>query len=210
MFGIYMAIAFIILKGYSLIKKGADEKRRKRNAIKDGQEYYVDRNGTLLRVKDDVPVMRTWIGNDLCEINPYTHEVRRNISSENRIQTEKRNKEKAIQNGDRVYRCEPLRSYNEHYHTNDKIKGIRYKDVETGEIYVIRRKNGKNWYLNINTGYYDFADIKQIKSLKMHYMDKNGNSILSEYNEELLNQEKEWLNLEQKRRMNENPEYLWL
>ena len=194
MFGIYMVVLYIIARIIKAVGIKAGEVRRRNEAIKNGSSFYLDRNYTKIRVSDDVPFEYRRIDGDLYEINPYTHHIKRNISEERRQKTEKEQREKAIKEGKRMYEFEP-RDTMAYLHFKEKVEGIRYKDIETGNICVKRKKCCKDWYVNVETGMYEYCDPEKLKDGKEHWFKTiDGKDIMAVYSDELLENERIYFN----------------
>lgn len=125
----------------------------KQNAIKEGRDFYTDINGLQRKVIDD---RAFFIGKnpdgDWCEYNPYTNEIRKNISEEKRNKMYDENRRRALENGELFF----LIDDNLHFH--DKIRGKRYMCTEDGEIYV-RRQIGGILYMRVSDGM--FSELGQ-------------------------------------------------
>lgn len=61
---------------------------------------------------------------------------------------EKENREKCIEKNHMAYQI----GIKDDYHVRDKCKGLRYKNVKTGEIYVVRKWKYEEFYMNIQNG----------------------------------------------------------
>lgn len=128
-----------------------EEYESKRRAIKNGRDFYTDRNNNTVHVKDDQPyfVKRNEVG-DVVEVNPYTGKTIRNISNENRI-IQRNAKAHLIKNAkdnnerfviyDRNIGGKPHNPYliaNITGDANPKICGVIWSDTNNGRLYVRR------------------------------------------------------------------------
>lgn len=194
---------FLIPKFFMYVKRYADaeheSKEWKKMAIREGKPYYWDSNKISCHIENDMPFGYMHLDNgDVYEINPYTLSKIRNISEDNRKKIEAREKELAIRNGDRFYKYEGNIN-----HAGDKIKGVRYKNICNGNIYVKRRINYKIYYLNISTGMYEFVDVDSINKTGSIYFDINGDLICKvPYSTDAVENEISYLNKEQIKKRN--------
>lgn len=155
MLGIFMAIAEVAARFYVVFDARQQELKRKQDAINKGKEFYTDRYGTQHYVKNDQPYFirsdfdyKAMKPGDKWEVNPYTGEKIRNISAEAKRKTANEELNKAINAGYEYYAFEGRKN-----HANDKIIGIRYKKISTGEIYVLRLYHNCKLLVNIKTGF---------------------------------------------------------
>lgn len=154
MFGLFMLILFIVVWFVANIQTNNDVRNRKKRAKEKGQEFYLDRNGTMVDAKTDIPyIIRRMDDGDVWKVNPYSDKPLENISAQKRIKTDAEEKAKAIKEGKSVY---PFEGYITH--DKDTIVGVRFKDLKTGDVYVKRRLLQGVWLLNIRTCNYDRAD----------------------------------------------------
>ncbi len=148
MFGLFMLILFIVVWFAANIQTNNDVRNRKKRAKEKGQEFYLDRNGTMVDTKTDVPYDYQKIDGDVWKVNAYTRKPIKNMSEERRWSIEEKERKKAIEEGKSIY---PFEGEIRDTHSKDKIQGRRYKDLKTGEIYVKRKYNNIVFLFNVNT-----------------------------------------------------------
>lgn len=157
MFGFLMLIPSFLMHVSERVKKDVRTKRSKEQALQEGKSYYYDANGTTCDIKTDLPFSYIRYGGDIHKVNPYTFTEIENISEKKRRETEFRELKKAIENGKSLYPFEGADLSKAH--CSEKIVGIRYKHINTGKIYVKRKRFAKTpYYLNIKTGLCEYAD----------------------------------------------------
>lgn len=177
MFGLYMLGLYIIARVISAFIDLKGEKDRRNKARRENDDIWVDRYGTAHHTNNDQPFMLVtdFKTRDIIEKNPYSGEIVRNVTKETKINREKEKRSEAINNGMCLYAFEPHNK--EFEHRTDVIKGSRWKDVYTDNIYVPRTFNGtKTLFLNIKTGLFDYYDdlysSNVIKSEILHIIEK--------------------------------------
>lgn len=154
MFGLFMLILFIAVWFASNINANNEVRHRKKRAKEKGQDFYLDRNGTMVDIKTDIPyLIRKMDDGDIWKVNPYGDIPLENLSATNRANIDLSEKEKAIKEGKSIY---PFEGYKDH--KNDVIWGVRWKDMKTGEIYVKRNIMNTKILLNIRTGLLERID----------------------------------------------------
>lgn len=94
---------------------------------------YVDSNGRIRLISNNHIVAFEKYHNDEILRDLKTYDIVRNYSQEQRNLEAQVSQTKALQEGKKIFCVD----FNEH--KNDKIKGMRYQNIETGEIYVIRQ-----------------------------------------------------------------------
>lgn len=112
------------------------------------QKYWIDRKGAM-RLEDSnrhVSIHTDIESGDAVVIDVKNRNVLTNLTQNARNRYEKKHREIAIKNGRTVYPIE------ENKHIGDIIKGRRFRDINTGEIYVIRRIFGTDWYMRVSDG----------------------------------------------------------
>lgn len=149
MFGLFMLILFIAVWFASNINANNEVRHRKNRAKEKGQEFYLDRNGTMVDTKTDIPYdYRKLDDGDTWKVNAYTNKPIKNISEERRKTVDEMEKKRAIENGKTVY---PFEGGVRDFHEKDLIQGRRYKDIKTGKTYVKRKYNNIIFLFNIDT-----------------------------------------------------------
>jgi len=155
LFGIVYTAFVLGAKGYMGIKKSINDSNAREKAKNEGKEIYVGEDGIGRCVKDGRPVIHCYE-----YLNGYnekpdrvlkyagTNEIIRNFSEENRKQTQEQSYKIAKEKGYTVYRIGE--KFDDHFH--DKCRGFRYKDIQTGKIYVIREVCGCKYYMDVKTG----------------------------------------------------------
>lgn len=106
---------------------------------------YVDTKGRSRLVSNDEVVFYTWQNGDYV-LERMNGSIIKNFSLEKRKNQINENLQKALANNETTY-C-----IDENNHEKERCKGKRFKDLKTGETYVIRRLKYTYWYLNIDTG----------------------------------------------------------
>lgn len=138
------------------VKTNAENEKKRKEAISKGTETYVDNKGCLRLVSNNKKVMKTYVYNKFSggEYKDYvlkyvdSNIIVRNYSREKRRFSEEKKYAIAKEFGKTVYRLGDDRD--SYIKTN--LPGYRYKDLNTGDIYVIRQLNGVLFYMDINTG----------------------------------------------------------
>lgn len=155
LFALFYTTFVLGVKGYKGIKDSIEDNSRRGEAEKGGKEVYIGTDGVGRNVKDGRKTMYchqylNGYNNKPDYVLKYvgTNEIIRNFSQEDREKTERESLQEANINGYTVHRIEE--KFNDHFH--DECRGVRYKDIKTGAVYVLRRVNGKNFYMDINTG----------------------------------------------------------
>lgn len=184
----------------AMFSERSDEVRRRKKALREGEKFYHDRYGTLHYADTDEPyqLYHDYKTGDTYEINPYTFEKRKNVSLERRQITEEIERKKAIAKGRRLYPFEGTGYYQQHDEPRE-IKGVRFKDMKTGEIYVRREACGIYFYLNLKTGLFDFYDYPKNPNISHGYYDiETGKSVRIKFTPECAQWLKEKLNNRQR------------
>ena len=200
MFGLIYSFISIGTAIVGHVKSNHEVKERKQRAIEQGYNLYTDSNGTARHVDTDEPFSHRWINGELCEYNPYTGKIIKNITAEKREKAAMEGYAKALQDGSKFYSFEPKDSYR-YRHDLDPIPGIRFKKIggNQNDIYVRRRIYGKIWYYNLTTGLYEYCDVDKIKDGKVSYFIPSKEpfgpmSIESTFDEKLLEEERKVIN----------------
>lgn len=156
MFGIlYSVIMSIGGLGHN-IAKNIEASERKDKAKNSYDHTYYDKKGKRILIDNNKWVCSAIRNGDRVLEDVKTRQVYRNFSEEQRERSEIERKQEAIKNNKTVY----LYQYNKDVPHSDLWKGDRYKDIKTGEIYVIRKRHVDLYhgigevllYLNISTG----------------------------------------------------------
>ena len=145
MFGIIVAIIIIIYLVYSSISNSIEDGKGKRLFKDESTNTYLDHNGVSRDLKTDKYRSITvdyngdrhlW-GKDIGDIN---------LSRNKRIEEYEHYKRNPIKGRTTVYwEPSPIYKLGER-----NVLGKRYKDIETGDIYVVRSNNWKHYYVEIN------------------------------------------------------------
>lgn len=125
------------------IRENIAESERKNEAYNSYDHTYYDKYGKRILVENNRWIHSNIRNGDRVLEDVTTHRIYRNFSEEERKEYEKIRKKEAIENNKTVY----LYQYNKDIPYSDPWKGDRYKDIETGKIYVIRKR-----YVNIECG----------------------------------------------------------
>lgn len=177
MFGIYFLILVIIIKLIRSIEPNWKEYKRIDRAEKNGETTYRNKDGYTTDLKTGQSYdwrYEHFLGEnghgDYLKVDPYNGKVIENITETCRKKYEQLAIEYARKNGYRYYIYEydwdkgrgNVRNDSEFYsgyakeHKNDKIRGYRYKDIQTGEIYILREyeryPSRVCFVINLNTG----------------------------------------------------------
>lgn len=83
-FGLFMIGAVAAAKLGKDIDTYKTTKRRKKRAIENGKDFYVDKNGYPVHLDSGLAYTYRWINGEQWEVDPYTGAKRRNISRENK------------------------------------------------------------------------------------------------------------------------------
>ena len=109
---------------------------------------YTDREGKTRLLSDDSLVFYVLKKKGEYILEDATGKTIYNFSNSKREKKIKKNKEEAVLNKKSTY-C-----IDDNSHKYDWIKkGKRFKDLETGNIYIIRYINHKFYFMDINTGF---------------------------------------------------------
>ncbi len=174
MFGLFMLLLFIGARFVYVILQRKEELDWRDKSRRDGRSLWVDRNGTAHHIENDEPFMifHDYKDGNTYEKNPYTGEIKKNLTAEYKTQKTIDEKQRAIAEGRRFYTIDPLR-YDFTYPVLKTVdykkitvnyKGRRWIDVNTGKTYVRRYigNPGTAWYINTETGLYEFIDEKYL------------------------------------------------
>ena len=155
MLDLYIAVTACVTKTAAAFRNYIEESRRKKYSIQKGLDFYIDRYGTKRRVTNDEPyeIFYDALDNQTWEINPYTFEKKKNLTVEKKKRIEENAKQEAIARGEEFYAFEGNVN-----HYNERIVGRRYKRIGSNEIYVSRRMTGGQFWLNIDTGLFEYMD----------------------------------------------------
>ena len=167
MFALLMIILYITARIVVIILDKKREIDWKKKAIRDGDPLWIDRYGTAHHTENDKPftIITDFKTRDVLEKNPYTGEIVRNLTKEDKIARENASLHEAEKNGRRLYsigsvsddtnKVKPKYSDD----NNSVACGRRWIDRTSGKKYV-RRKIGIStyWYIDLQTGLYAFPD----------------------------------------------------
>lgn len=156
LFGLFYTAFALGTRSITNIKNCIENENRRQNSIHRGKETYIDERGCERLVSNNQKVIKTYIYKKTAgeEYKDYvlkvmeSNEIIRNYSEEERNKEENLKYNQAIANDKTTYR---LGSKNDHY-LGTAMPGYRYKDIKTGDIYVIRVFNGARYYMNIKNG----------------------------------------------------------
>ena len=125
-----LASGFVKLAGY--IKRGYEDDQAKLTNVSKDKLTYVDSRGKMrLRSNNHIVAFETYKGRYVLR-DLKTYSIVRDYTLERECREKTKSKNRAIKAGKTVY-CVDF-----DMHRQDKIKGMRYQDMETNEIYVIR------------------------------------------------------------------------
>ena len=170
-FGIFIAIAYAIYWVSRRLRINSINRDLRNLAKKKGQDYWTDLSGDMITMDTGEPFdyrklnpdgsasTRIWTGSgDMVKINTLTGRIMENTSETERKEAERKGREWAIKTGNRLYPISTERDEKDCYQNRARFdkdfKGRRYKDIKTGEQYVLRRA-GNIFALNIDTGKFD-------------------------------------------------------
>jgi len=144
---IIFLIGKIILKLY---KTNADNNAMIRGKIDSRSEdnlTYVDGNAKIRLLSNNHLCIYETLPNG-CRVlrDIQTNDIIKNYTQEQNQKDYYNSYQKAIKSGNKIF-C-----YDFNTHEKDKIKGMRYLNINTGEKYVIRNFNAIPFYVNIETG----------------------------------------------------------
>lgn len=131
-----VALLFMIAKGVFefckyVSKLNANDRAKQNNVSKDGLTY-VDNQGRMrLMSNNHIVTFEHYKGQYILR-DLKTYDIVRNYTQEKKTAEYLNNKKKAEQEGKTVFCIDSDK------HQHDKIKGKRYLDTETNQIYVIR------------------------------------------------------------------------
>lgn len=145
MFGlIYSLIVGTGLEGHSIMDKVENDNRRVNNVDPD-EMTYLDTKGKTRFVSDNKQAFYQTINGDMCLVDAKGN-IRKNCTADKREEKRNASYEKAIANGETTY-C-----IDEREHRFEHPQGQRFKDLKTGDVYLIRRIRGKYYYIDFKTG----------------------------------------------------------
>lgn len=166
MFGLFYYIAVGL--GLSL-EKASDYKfsqEDRERARKKGQETYLDNRGRRRLVSTNERVHETTLSNGDRVLKYYNKkDIIHNYSDEKYKKGMEKNKREALQKGKSTYCITvcgvPRADHTEVFYRNDngyvrnpeEIRGYRFKDFKTGNIYVIRKVKGRYYFMDITNGH---------------------------------------------------------
>lgn len=195
MLGIFFAATALIASGFNSLGNWLDDENTRLKAKNAGRKYYYDKRSCMREVDTNKPVyFYTNMDGDYVQTDPRTGTVVRNITQEKNAKREAELKQIALDKGYETYQI----GGKFEDHSLDKCKGFRYKDIKTGDIYVIRSIRKSYYYLRVKDGQfirelernpsssyfhsrnndiddYNFAEnyIKEINKKNMEYFTKN-------------------------------------
>lgn len=138
MLGILGSLFGLGVLTYGSIKDSDSDNKSRSKALQEGKRDYIDHQGHTRDVHSNHKILY-WTDNNYnttrYDLDNHTES---NITMEN-------DAKKAKENG-----CSTVRlGLDNHY--KDYCQGIRYKDIKTGMIMVIRSFNGQEFYMDITT-----------------------------------------------------------
>ena len=156
LFGLFYTAFVLGARGVHGIKTNIENEENRQIAISNGRETYLDYRLCERLVSDNTRVMKATLWKDCSEGKEGdrilkcvdSNKIVRNYTKEERDKAESKSILKAKEEGKTVYRLGTWKD--DHY--KSKIRGYRYKDFNTGQIYVIRTFNAVNFYMDIKTG----------------------------------------------------------
>lgn len=155
-FGVYLMLVAFFRWLKELLSTHEGNVRRKKMAIKNGQDYYIDDNMNRVRISDGLIYREGKINGDYCQYNPRNGQIIKNISKERLAVVSAQNKRSAIQKGMSRY------IYDDRENAccyPDGFAGAHWIDMNTGQIYVRRSYRGTILWLNVSSGFYEgFAE----------------------------------------------------
>lgn len=143
---LYTVIVSIGAMFHSIDENIENEKNKKRYKNSNGLTY-IDTKGRSRLLSNDEIVFYTNDKNADYILEDANGNVYKNFSEEKRMKDYFERKKMALENRETTY-C-----HDDNNHCKDwECKGKRFKDFETGEIYIIRCINYKYYYMNISNG----------------------------------------------------------
>lgn len=200
LFGLFYTVFVVGAKGVKAIKSKNENEKRRIDSIVKGNETYIGDDGCQRLNSNNQKVMQTYVYKTT-PYGEYRDYVLKQVGSNNIIKNyseEKRNKEElqnyynATLEGKTVYRLGTLR---DNYYKS-AINGYRYKDINTGTVYVIRTLNGVKFYMDIGTGEFireTDGELIRSKNPNAHHHDKDEyEKLRQKFNEEQVRYFKEY------------------
>lgn len=144
-----VALIFLAGKGifelYKYIKRSHEDDISKLLHSSKDNLTYIDSRGRMRLKSNNHIVVYTIEHNHHVLKDLKTFEILKDYTYEKQQKEYEKSKAKAIAEGKRIF-CIDFDT-----HTHDKINGMRYKNMDTGEIYVIRQIGGWRipWYMNL-------------------------------------------------------------
>lgn len=201
MIGVLVIIGLIVYKIIYDINRVNTAKDRKKRAIENGIGCYTDSNGYTVHTDTGQPFMYSHFATgkytkDVYEINPATGKIVRNVSEDCRRELDNKRRQEAIAKGEEYYRFEE--SWNRH--NSDVIQGYRYKNVNTGKIYVKRDYLDLEWWMDVNTRrIVGLTKYGEERARDFTYLKPNGYGVwtgddVRGYNEDIINEDMRHIN----------------
>lgn len=165
MIGFLFVLVVLIAILYESHRKSKDEKYSKHNPMNIyGEKSYYDKDGIQRLLDDDEKVnysVDPWTG-DFQSFDGNTRKMLRNFSAEDREKQNAEALEEAMRNGEKYYPYRIAGDRNLFY--NHRVKGMRYKNIENGKLYVQRmvppficNGHGSSFYMDVESGMYEDA-----------------------------------------------------
>lgn len=147
MLGITYAIIVSIGSFFYTVKNNNENEKNKEKYRHPNGMTYIDIKGRSKLISNNELVFYTHDKNGDYILEDASGNVYRNFSKEERKQRLNERKKNSQNNNETTY-C-----IDDDKHQNDWIcKGKRFKDFQTGDIYVVRCINYKYYYMNISNG----------------------------------------------------------
>lgn len=174
LFGLIYTTCMLAIKAGVSIKENYENEKYRQKAIKDKEQVYVDSKGNVCFAKDGKKVMYSneylyGYNNPPNKVLKYvdSEEIIRNFSQEDKDETETYYFNEAKKLNRTAYRIGG--KYDNYCNVgSSEPKGYRYKDINTGNIYVIREFNGIRFYMDIKNGFLIRKTDGQLEREKKH------------------------------------------
>lgn len=138
MLGILGSLFGLGVLTYGSIKDSDSDNKSRSKALQEGKRDYIDHQGHIRDVHSNHKILYWTDNNHNTTRYDLDNHTEINITMEN-------DAKKAKENGYSTVRL----GLDDHY--KDPCQGVRFKDINTGDIYVIRTWNGIYFYMNILT-----------------------------------------------------------
>lgn len=170
MFGVIFFVFFVICCLVKAIQPMKKEMKNYKKALKNGDDYFINRDGYRTDTKYGVSYNYKYLWTDdnkvgdYVKYNPYNGHILENVSERLRGEFEEESRKMAIERSLRFYPFESKKnephdydiniyeaSYYKDHMYDSNVVGCRYRDIKTDRICVVRDLNGLRFILDVDT-----------------------------------------------------------